>query len=488
MMRISSLIICFFLCFGALQAQNAQPQSFETIHENTFSGKRMRYKVLAKETILQNAKGEPAASMWSTSYFLMGEPDVRKRPVMFVFNGGPGSASFWLHMGFFGPKVVKVEQEAFNGGAINQPPVVKNEHFLLDIADLVFIDPIGTGFSTVLPAGKEEDYWGLREDAASIAQFIRKWITEHQRWMSPKYVAGESFGTTRAAALAVELAGGGQAVGLNGIIMISQALDYAGSTSAPNNITSFFTYLPTMAATAWYHKKAGTGKTLEAFVEEARQFAYGDYLSALYKDGFMSPAEKEKIAERLSYFTGLSKAYILQSDLKILTGRFRKELLRAEGKTVGTLDSRYTGMEADQISDRATMGDPSSYLTSPGYTAAFNDYLNELNVKMDRPYLSSNRQIGGRWRWFYGGEPNYVNTAPDMSNAMRTNPQLKVMIASGYYDLITPFFDAEYTFSRHGIVLDRVWFTYYEGGHMMYNNEKEFKQLADDIRKFITGK
>jgi carboxypeptidase C (cathepsin A) len=488
MMRISSLIICFFLCLGALQAQNAQPQSFETIHENTFSGKRMRYKVLAKETILQNAKGEPAASMWSTSYFLMGEPDVRKRPVMFVFNGGPGSASFWLHMGFFGPKVVKVEQEAFNGGAINQPPVVKNEHFLLDIADLVFIDPIGTGFSTVLPAGKEEDYWGLREDAASIAQFIRKWITEHQRWMSPKYVAGESFGTTRAAALAVELAGGGQAVGLNGIIMISQALDYAGSTSAPNNITSFFTYLPTMAATAWYHKKAGTGKTLEAFVEEARQFAYGDYLSALYKDGFMSHAEKEKIAERLSYFTGLSKAYILQSDLKILTGRFRKELLRAEGKTVGTLDSRYTGMEADQISDRATMGDPSSYLTSPGYTAAFNDYLNELNVKMDRPYLSSNRQIGGRWRWFYGGEPNYVNTAPDMSNAMRTNPQLKVMIASGYYDLITPFFDAEYTFSRHGIVLDRVWFTYYEGGHMMYNNEKEFKQLADDIRKFITGK
>ena len=479
-----SLLLLFGLQLMAW-SQDIALKSFETRHEDTFNGKRITYRVLAEETLLKNDKGEPSASMWSTTYLNEEGLNDPQRPVMFVFNGGPGSASFWLHMGFFGPKVVKIEEAAFKGGNTSQPPVVKNEHFLLDITDLVFIDPIGTGFSTVVGEGKEEEYWGLREDANSIAQFIRLWITKHKRWMSPKYLAGESFGTTRAAALAVGLQGGGQAVGLNGIIMISQALDYAGSTSVPNNITSFFTYFPTMAATAWYHKKAGEGKSLEAFVEEARQFAYQDYLPALYKGDFLSPAEKEALATRMSYFTGLDKKYILQSNLRVLTGRFRKELLREEGKTLGTLDSRYTGMEADEIADRATMGDPSSYLTGPGYTAAFNHYLNELKVSMDRPYLSSNRNIGGKWKWFYGGEPSYVNTAPDMATAMRSNPNLKVMVACGYYDLITPFFDAEYTFARHGIVLDRVEFTYYEGGHMMYNNDKDFAKLAGDIREFI---
>jgi len=487
-MRTSLLSFVFLLfTFGTLHAQSHQAQSFEKKLKDSFNGKNMEYRVLAEETLLKNSQGKDGASMWSTSYFLEGVSNPKDRPVLFIFNGGPGSASFWLHMGFFGPKVVKVEGNYMDAKNISQPPVVKNEHFLLDVADLVFIDPVGTGFSIVLEEGKAEDYFGLNEDSQSIAQFIRLWITKHQRWMSPKYLAGESFGTTRAALLARVLQGGGQAVNLNGIIMISQALDYAGSTSQDDNITSYFSYLPTMAATAWYHKKAGQSKSLEDFTAEARTFAYEEYLPALYKGEYLDTAEKGRIADRLVYFTGLDKDYILRSNLRILTGRFKKELLRPEGQTLGTLDSRYTGEEADQIAENPTLGDPSSYMTSPGYTAAFNDYLAELGVRMDRPYFSSGG-LGGRWKWYYSGEPRYVNTARSLTAAMRTNPDLKVLVASGYYDLITPFFDAEYTFSRHGIPFDRVGFSYYEGGHMMYNNEKEFERLAEDIRAFVQGR
>ena len=209
-------------------------------------------------------------------------------------------------------------------------------------------------------------------------------------------------------------------------------------------------------------------------------------MPALYKGDILTVAEKSALANRLSYFIGLDADYILRSNNRVQMNRFKKELLKDEGRAIGTLDGRYSGEEADQVADRPTLGDASSYLTTPGYTAAFNYYLaNVLQVKMENPYLTSNRRIGGRWKWYYGGEPNYVNTSRDLGESMRTNPELRVMVASGYYDLITPFLDAEYTFSRNGMVLDRVKFTYYQGGHMMYNNEPDFKQLAKDIRAFI---
>jgi len=248
-----------------------------------------------------------------------------------------------------------------------------------------------------------------------------------------------------------------------------------------------------MAATAWYHKKAGQGKTLEAFVEEARKFALDEYVSALYKGTRLTDAERSHIVDRMAYFTGLSKRYIEQADIRLLMPRFRKELLRDQGITIGQLDGRYKGDEYDDVADRATLGDPSSYNISGAYSAAINHYLSsQLKVEMDRPYLTSNGELGSKWRWrdvpdgrYW--EPSYVNVARKLGDSMRRNKDLKVLVASGYYDLICPFFDAEYTFARNGILKDQVTLTYYEAGHMMYVHEPDLVKLATDIRKFLTS-
>ncbi|MEP2669593.1 MAG: peptidase S10 [Cyclobacteriaceae bacterium] len=502
-MKIFYTIVTTLLCsFTLVQAQEEKKEdikpipeakAFVTSHQGTFGGKLIKYKAIAGETYLKNDDGEPVASIWSVTYKLDG-PEDTNRPVTFVFNGGPGSASVWLHMGFFGPQVTKVDSDASadDGGA--PYPLVNNNHGMLDLTDLVFIDPVGTGYSRVIGKGKTEDYWGLMEDARSIAAFMREWVTKNKRWNSPKYIAGESFGTTRAAAVNYELEGDGQEMSLNGLILISQALDYQGSTSTHDNIVSYVTYFPSMAATAWYHKKAGQGKTLEAFVEEARKFALDEYVSALYKGTRLTDAERSHIVDRMAYFTGLSKRYIEQADIRLLMPRFRKELLRDQGITIGQLDGRYKGDEYDDVADRATLGDPSSYNISGAYTAAINHYLSsQLKVEMDRPYLTSNGELGSKWRWrdvpdgrYW--EPSYVNVARKLGDSMRRNKDLKVLVASGYYDLICPFFDAEYTFARNGILKDQVTLTYYEAGHMMYVHEPDLVKLATDIRKFLTSK
>ena len=394
-------------------------------------------------------------------------------------------------MGLFGPQLVQEPSEADRDDGSAPFEMRNNPVGLLDQTDLVFVDPVGTGYSRVVGTGKEKDYWGLKEDANSVANFIRIWITENKRWMSPKYLAGESFGTMRAVAVAEVLEGGGQTMALNGLILISQALDYAGSTSVNDNITSYLTYLPSMAATAWYHKKAGQGKSLEEFVEASRQFTYNEYAPALYKGQLLSASEREQIATRLAYFIGLEKDYILRSNLRVLVPRFQKQLLLDQGLTVGRLDGRYKGDEADDTADQPTLGDPASYQIGAAYTAALNHYFAEtLKVEMDRPYLTSNGSIGSKWRWrtvpdgSYW-EPTAVNVSRSLGNTMRRNTAMKVLVANGYYDLITPFFDAEYTFARNGIVQERVELKYYEGGHMMYNRQEDLLKLAEDIRAFL---
>lgn len=477
----------------------AAPKSFTSEHTINSNGKAITYQVTAEELYFNGENGKPVASFWSTAYTLPNRKvskttSTTTRPVCFVFNGGPGSASIWLHMGLLGPKLVQVDSDAKADDGAAPFKIIDNPYSLLDITDLVFMDPIGTGYSKVLGKGKVEDYWGLNEDAKSVAKFIRLWATKHQRWNAPKYLIGESFGTTRAAAVADELMGGGQDMALNGLVMVSQALDYAGSTSVHDNITSYLTYLPSMAATAWYHTKAGQGKTLEAFVEEARQFTYDMYAPALYRGAFLKEEDKANIVNQLAYFTGLDKTYIEQSNVRILMPRFQKELLRSENKTLGRLDGRYYGEEADQIAERPTLGDASSYKISSAYTAALQSYYaSDLNVQMDRPYLTSNRSIYPKWNWKpvpkkSGWEPHYVNTSRRLAKAMRKNESMRVLVASGYYDLITPFFDAEYTFSRNGMVMDRVAFTYYEAGHMMYVHHPALEQLCLDIREFLTAR
>ena len=470
-----------------------EPKSFITTHQGSFGGKTIRYKATAKETYLKNAKGEPVASLWSVAYTQEPTTDPSRRPVTFIFNGGPGSASVWLHMGLFGPKLIQVNSDAKEDDGAAPYPMANNQYGLLDLTDMVFIDPIGTGFSQVIGEGKVEDYWGLNEDARSVAQFIRQWITENKRWFSPKYIAGESFGTTRAAAVTSVLEGGGQNMALNGLILISQALDYAGSTSAHSNITSYITYLPSMAATAWYHKKAGQGKTLEDFVQECRDFTYNSYAPALYKGQLLSEEERNQIADRLSYFTSLDKKYILRSNLRILMHRFQKQLLADQGLAIGRLDGRFMGDEVDDLSDGPHLGDPSGYQIGAAYTAALNHYFaGDLNIEMDRPYLTSNSEIGNKWRWRTVPEGQYWEPTPVsvsrlLGESMRRNTELKVLVANGYYDLITPFFDAEFTFTRNGIVWDRVTMTYYEGGHMMYTHQPDLIKLSNDIRKFLIG-
>ena len=490
--------VCLTMClslFGQAPKKETDPKpipqakSFVTNHQGSFGGKSINYTATAKETFLTDKNGDSIATFWSVAYTKSPMGDVAKRPVTFVFNGGPGSASMWLHMGFFGPKIVKVDSEAKSDDGAAPYNLITNEHGLLDLTDLVFIDPVGTGYSRLVGKGEGKDFYGLKEDVASFAQFIRTWVTENERWFSPKYLAGESYGTTRAAALGKALEGSGQNMALNGMILISQALDYAGSTSEPNNITSFITYLPSMAATAWYHKKAGQGKSLESFARECRDFTYSTYIPALYKGNLLSEDEKNTIAEKLAYFTGLEKTYILRSNLRILMGRFQKQLLQDKGLAIGRLDGRFMGDEEDKVSERPHLGDAASYQISAAYTASLNHYFaSELKVKMDRPYITSGGSSNWRWRTVPDGqywEPMPVNTAPELGETMRRNTAMKVLVACGYYDLITPFFDAEYTFARNGIVTDRVEMKYYEGGHMMYTHEPDLIQLSQDIRTFL---
>ena len=491
---IAILVLSTLITFSQDKKEETKPipeaKSFITKHQLTTGGKLIRYEAIAAETYLKK-EGEPVAAIWSVTYKLDG-PDVPGRPVLFIFNGGPGSASVWLHMGLFGPVMARVDSDARSDDGAAPYPMGANPRSLLDITDLVFIDPVGTGYSRVVGKGKVEDYWGLNEDAAAVATFIRLWVTKYKRWNSPKYIAGESFGTVRAAAVADVLGGDGQELSLNGLIMISQCMDYQGNTSDQDNITSFVTYFPSMAATAWYHKKAGIGRSLPEFLQEARDFAWNDYVSALYKGANLPADQRSRIADKMAGFLGLSKTYIERSDLMVTVPRFRKELLRDQGFTIGQLDGRYMAQEADAISDRPTMEDAAGTSIGSAYTSALNQYLaTDLNVTMDRPYLTSNNELGAKWRWrnvpegsYY--EPSYVNVSRKLGMAMRKNKDLRVLVASGYYDLITPFFDAEYTFSRNGILQERVTMTYYEAGHMMYLHEPDFFKLTEDIRRFIS--
>lgn len=468
-----------------------EPQVFETVHDGQFGGKALRYKVIAGETYLKNGAGAPAASMFSTSYIV--ETKERARPVTFVFNGGPGSSSVWLHMGVYGPKRVITASDADSDDGAAPYKLVDNKDAILDLTDLVFIDPIGTGYSRVIGEGKGEDYWSQTGDTASIAEFMRQWVTKHKRWNAKKYIAGESFGTTRAAELAYALTTGDVDMALNGLIMISQALDYEGSTPVHDNLYAYVAFLPTLAASAHYHGKTPDApKDLAVFMEEARAFARDVYAPALLKGAMLKGAERTAIIDRLAYFTGLSKTYIDRSDLRILTGRFTKELLRDKGVAIGRVDARYLGDEADDVAERPA-ADPGGYAYGSAYSALIQHYFTaDLGTDFDRPYLMSSGKVGDNWIYREtpkgeSYEPSYVNVARRLGVAMRRNKDLKVWVANGYYDLITPFFDAEITFARHGIPQENVVMTYYRAGHMMYVHEPSFKALVRDTRAFYAG-
>ena len=358
-----------------------------TQHSGTFGGQRVNYTATAGETFLRAEDGTARASIFSVSY--VREPRDPNRPVTFRFNGGPGSGSVWLHMGAFGPKRVAIPSDGSDDGGPPYP-IVDNPDSLLDVTDIVFIDPVGTGFSHALGKTEPKEFWGVTKDAESVAQFIRLWLNENGRWNSPKYLGGESYGTTRSAAVVDQLEGQYNDVALNGVILISTVLDFAAGADTPGNELSPVLNLPSMAATALYHGKA-QAPSLEGFVEEARQYALGPYAAALLKGQRLGAEERASVRRELSRFTGLSEAYLEQANLRVEPARFYKELLRDRGLTVGRLDSRYTGRDYDNAGETPD-NDPSFYGIDAGYTAAINAYLRgPLGYKSERSYVTIGR-------------------------------------------------------------------------------------------------
>ena len=451
----------------------------------TFGGRTMRYTATVEEQLLKGQDGTPKAAIVTSAY--VAEPRDPSRPVTFLFNGGPGSGSVWLQMGAFGPKRVAIPSDARDDGGPPYP-ILDNPDSLLDVTDLVFIDPVGTGFSHTIGETKGEEYWGVTKDAKSVAQVIRQWLDQNGRWNSPKYLGGESYGTTRSAAVVNELEGAFNDVSLNGVILISTVLDFGAGADTEGAELGYITTLPSFAATALYHGKA-SAPSVEAFVEEARQFAIGPYAAFLLKGQRATAEERAAIRPQLARLTGLSEAYLERADMRVTSDRFYKELLRDRGLTVGRLDARYTGKDYDNAGEEPD-NDPSFYGIDGGYAAAMNAWMREsIGYKTDQRYVT----IGsvGPWDWKLDGGRDvnaYLTVAPYLGRAMRENSSMRLFVGQGWYDFATPFFAAEYALTRTGIPQDRIVWEYYDAGHMMYVRDQDRRKLSADVRAFIRNR
>jgi carboxypeptidase C (cathepsin A) len=435
------------------------------------------------------------ASMFYVAYFKNGGGS---RPVTFIYNGGPGSATVWLHMGAFGPRRIVTATDAHTPAAPYS--LINNGSSLLDASDLVFIDAPGTGFSRIAGKDKEKAFYGVDQDAYAFAQFISQFLTKYGRWNSPKYLFGESYGTPRSAVLINQLESD-RSIDFNGVILLSQILNFDLSPDRPEGNPGidmpYQTTLPTYAATAWYHKKLpGDHKDLESLLAEVEQFAMGDYARALAAGSDLSPADKRAIAEKLHGYTGLSVEYILKADLRIDGGEFRQNLQDDAGLTTGRLDTRFSGPDIDPLSQRAEY-DPQSTALGSAYVSAFNEYARkELRYGGDRDFHSSS-SAGRNWSFVhqqpgqgqrFGSSRQGSNVMPDLANAMKINPNLKVQLNAGYFDLATPFYQGVYEM-RHLPMPDNlhsnIEFKFYDSGHMVYAKDSSLKLLHDNVVDFI---
>ncbi len=464
-----------------------------TQHHVTIDGKTINYTVTTGTIVLKEeaekdgkSEGEKAkASIFFIAYTLNDVDDVTKRPLTFSFNGGPGSSSVWLHLGALGPRRIKTDEK----GNLLQPPysLIDNEYSILDHTDLVFIDPVSTGFSRAVSGEKPKQFHGFKKDIESVGDFIRLYITRYHRWTSPKFLIGESYGTTRAGGLSGYLQER-HGMYLNGIMLISVVLNFQNILFHPGNDLPYILFLPTYTATAWYHKRLDDGlqADLRQTLDEVEAFAMGKYTLALMKGSALPEEARANIVKKLARYTGLSPDYIQRTDLRINIGRFCKELLREEGRTVGRFDSRFTGIDRDSAGASFEY-DPSYAVIQGPYTASFNDYVRrELEFESDLPY----EILTGHVRpWSYEDFQNaYVNVADTLRKAMTVNPHLKVFVANGYYDLATPHMTTEYTFNHLGLdksLQDNISMEYYEAGHMMYVHLPSLAQLKADLGSFI---
>ncbi len=463
-----------------------QETEVTTSHSVNAHGRTLRYRATAGTLTIRDDAGMPTASLFYTAYTLDGQP-VGTRPVTYLYNGGPGSPTVWLHMGSFGPVRVQTDEPT----VVRPAPFAfgPNDMTLLDQTDLVFIDMVGAGFSRPLGETPGAAFWGVDQDADAFTRAIMRYTTKFNRWSSPKYLIGESYGTLRAGAVAFLLEDRGMS--LNGVVLLSSIMNYG--VRQPGYPQNFVTLLPTYSATAWYHRKlANPAATVEEQVQRAREFALGPYASALAKGHMIADAERASIVRQLSELTGLSTTFIDNANMRVELSSFRKELLRDRRETIGRLDTRYLGLDDDASGD-APEEDPSSSAVTGAYFGIFQDYVaNTLNYKTNVEYRMSARGLPGfNWNWNHrppvGGPQTTPNTAVDLATAMRRNPYMKVLALNGYYDAATPFFSTEFDLAQMMLepkLRPNLEFTYYEGGHMMYLSHSALVKLHTDLSRF----
>lgn len=464
-----------------------EEQRVATEHEVAIGGRDIEYTATAGTVVLRDReKDKPEASIFYVAYTKDGVDDSGERPIMFSFNGGPGSSSIWLHMGALGP--YRVNLDAFGKAATPPAAFVPNAESLLDRTDLVFIDPVSTGYSRAAPNTKAGKFHGVRSDVKSVGEFIRLYVTRNDRWLSPKFVIGESYGATRAGFLSRHLRKR-YGMELNGVALISAALDFQTISFHEGNDLPYTLFLPTYTATAWYHDALGDRlqkQDLRAVLERAERFAEGPYARALREGSELSEARRREIAGEFSRLTGLSTTYVTRGDLRVPIQRFAKELLRDRGRTVGRFDSRYTGRDPDLNRGRFAY-DPSYEAIQGAFTSALYGYMHrELDYTSDLPYKVISRDVHP---WDYGPYKNrYVNAANALRKAMTRNPHLKVFVAAGYYDLATPYRTADHTLRHMDLppeVRRNLTGAIYEAGHMMYVHKPSRVKLKHDLAAFI---
>ena len=460
-----------------------------TDHTIKLGGQTIPYKASAGTTMLTDDKGDPTGLLYSVAYTRSDVKDLTERPVAFLYNGGPGSATMWLHMGAFGPRRVWTVNGEFTPPAPYK--LVDNTESLLDKTDLVFIDAMGTGYSHAAGKAQEKDFYGIDEDANAFAQFIVTYLNRNGRWNSPKFLIGESYGTFRSAVLG-NLLQQRYNVHLNGICLISSVLDLSTITFAPGDDRPYVYYLPSYAAVAWYFKSLPNRPAeLEPFLGEARKFATGEFAAALAKGSALGAAERAAIAKKAAAFTGLSEDYLVKADLRVTLSQFNAELMRGRGLTSGRIDARFTGYTRDLLTEDAE-SDPEGPAVGGAFTALINQYNHdELHFGQDRQY--KNTSGGGSWNWswsgaYRGGFPAAPNSQASLEEAMITNPRLLVQVENGYYDMATPFFATEFTMSHLGLPADlqkHLKLDYYDAGHMMYLSDPDRVHLHANVAAFI---
>jgi carboxypeptidase C (cathepsin A) len=465
-----------------------------TMQSVNINGRTIYLTAQAGTFEVRDENNDPIALMGHTFYSKGDDKrssGSRQRPIVFAYNGGPGSSSFWLHMGVLGPKRIVVNDPVSTPAAPYR--ITNNNYSILDVADLVMIDPVGTGLSVPIGKAKFKDFWGVDQDIRSLSLFITQFLIAKDRMNSPKYLLGESYGTFRNAGVMNKLLG--QGIAMNGVIMVSAVFDLRTLLFPPNDDLPYIVHFPTYAATAWYHDMVeNKPEDVYTFLDEIRNFTENEYTPALFKGDQLSESDKEDIASKLATYTGTSAAYWTKANLRVTASEFFAEFLRDKGEIVGRLDSRFTGINQDLLSQEGSH-DPQSSAISPAYITGFLDYLHRtLKVSKELTYsITAGRREDFKWDWSHEGNKRWgtqaaINTGIDMAQAMSRDPSMKVLILNGIYDIATVFYGVEHSINHLGLtkeIKDNIIMKYYEAGHMMYTHQPSLEKFKKDVADFI---